>query len=230
VKRNSVSPIASEIQQRIRELPSARTESVRAVRREFSKKLQASDRREVISIARELLDQNEFVFRWVAYELVSHHPAALATVRASDLKAFGQGMDSWGAVDTFGLFLAGPVWREGQVDDALIHRWARSPDLWWRRAALVSTVALNNKARGGRGDIPRTLDVCRALVNDREDMVVKALSWALREASKRDPGAVRAFIQKHSGSLASRVVREVGNKLHTGLKNPRAKTARRATR
>jgi len=181
----------------------------------------------VISIARDLLDQNEFVFRWVAYELVSHHPEALARMRASDLKAFGQGMDSWGAVDTFGLFVAGPVWRQRQVDDDEIRRWAHSTDLWWRRAALVSTVALNNKARGGKGDIPRTLAVCRTLVDDREDMVVKALSWALREASKRDPKAVRAFLEKHDRRLASRVIREVDNKLDTGLKNPRGETARR---
>ena len=51
--------------------------------------------------------------------------------------------------------------REGQVADALIQRWARSKDRWWRRAALVSTVALNIGARGGQGDPARTLMVCR---------------------------------------------------------------------
>src|SRR5262249_34478281 len=112
VKRNSVSATAGEIQRRIRELPSANTESVRAVRREFSRKLRESEPEGVISLARALLDQAEFVFRWVAYELVSHHPPALASMRARDLEAFGRGLDSWGAVDTFGLFLAGPVWRE----------------------------------------------------------------------------------------------------------------------
>jgi 3-methyladenine DNA glycosylase AlkD len=52
-------------------------------------------------------------------------------------------------------------------------------------------------------------------------MVVKALSWALRELSKRDPNAVRAFLAKHAKALAPRVIREVNNKLVTGLKNPR---------
>jgi len=52
-------------------------------------------------------------------------------------------------------------------------------------------------------------------------MVVKALSWALRELAKRDPQAVSAFLTEHEAALAARVVREVRNKLTTGRKNPR---------
>jgi 3-methyladenine DNA glycosylase AlkD len=52
-------------------------------------------------------------------------------------------------------------------------------------------------------------------------MVVKALSWALRELSKQDPGSVRQFLRQHNGRLAPRVVREVNSKLQTGLKNRR---------
>jgi 3-methyladenine DNA glycosylase AlkD len=98
-----------------------------------------------------------------------------------ELERFGRGIDSWGAVDMFACYLSGPAWREHQVPDKLIHNWARSADRWFRRAALVSTVPLNSKARGGKGDSKRTLAVCASLVADRDDMVVKALSWALRE-------------------------------------------------
>jgi hypothetical protein len=45
------------------------------------------------------------------------------------------------------------------------------------KAALVSTVPLNNTARGGSGDAVRTTVICDLLRNDRDDMVVKALSW-----------------------------------------------------
>jgi 3-methyladenine DNA glycosylase AlkD len=103
----------------------------------------------------------------------------------------------------------------------LIQSWARSKDRWWRRAALVSTVPLNNKTRGGQGDAARTLAICAMLVEDRDDMVVKALSWALRELVKHDPKSVRAFMAEHKDTLAPRVRRELRNKLTTGLKNPR---------
>lgn len=58
------------------------------------------------------------------------------------------------------------------------------------------------------------------LVHDDDDMVVKALSWALREVVVHDPGAVRAFLREHENALAARVKREVTNKLTTGLKTP----------
>jgi 3-methyladenine DNA glycosylase AlkD len=144
------------------------------------------------------------------------------------LLRLGHGINSWFAVDAFACYLAGPAWRENQVADPLIHRWARSRDRWWRRAALVSTVPLNNKARGGTGDTERTLAVCRRLVDDPDDMVVKAMSWALRELAKRDPRSVRSFLEEHAGVLAARVVREVQNKLATGLKNPRRRAVKRS--
>ena len=168
-------------------------------------------------LALRLLDRHRFV----AYELVYHHRAALRSLGEHELELLGSGSADWGAVDTFACYLAGPVWREHQVPDALIERWAHSPDRWWRRAALVSTVPLNLRARGGRGDTARTLLICRLLVADRDDMVVKAMSWALRTLSIHDPQAVRHFLAEYEGRIAARVVREVQHKLMTGLKNPR---------
>jgi len=216
--------VAAEIHASLAALPTRRVPVVRALRRAYSRRLKAAPARAVVQAAQRLLDAGDLTERYVAYELVLFHPAALASLTASDLHRFGRGMDRWEATDTFGCYLAGPAWREGQVPDALIARWARSRDLWWRRAALVSTVPLNLTARGARrprGDAARTLAICGLLVEDREDMVVKALSWALRELARRDPEAVRGFMQAHGTALAARVRREVDNKLRTGLKNPR---------
>jgi 3-methyladenine DNA glycosylase AlkD len=146
-------------------------------------------------------------------------------LKPNDVIALGQGIQSWGEVDCFASSVAGPAWREGNIPTRLIHSWTRSADQWWRRAALVSSVPLNNRARGGNGDAARTLGVCRLLVRDRDDMVVKALSWALRELSKRDRSAVEGFLEQHAERLAPRVIREVTNKLRTGLKNPRRVSA-----
>ncbi|MEO8453153.1 MAG: DNA alkylation repair protein [Gemmatimonadota bacterium] len=86
--------------------------------------------------------------------------------------------------------------------------------------AVVATVPLNVRAQGGRGDVPRTLAVCRLVVTDRDDMVVKALSWALRSLVPWDRSAVEGFLAEHGERLEARVRREVGNKLRTGLKSP----------
>jgi 3-methyladenine DNA glycosylase AlkD len=214
-----VAALAEEIGKRLRCLAKFDAESIRAVRREFSRRLLSAAPRVVIELACLLVKEPRFEYRLVACELLHHHPA-LHTLRARELEKLGQGMNSWGTVDIFAIFLAGPTWRERRVPNTLIHRWARLPDRWWRRAALVSTVPLNSKAQGGRGDTHRTLQVCRLLESDRDPLVLKALSWALRELSKRDARAVREYLKERGSRLAPRVLREVRNKLATGVKNP----------
>ncbi len=209
--------IAEAIDEHIRALPSKDTASIRNVRRQFSKQLAKAAPDEVIELALLLLGK----YRFVAYELILHHRGAFRSLGAEELTRFGHGINSWDAVDTFGTLLAGPAWRLGQIPDSLIHQWARSEDRWWRRTALVCTVALNIKARGGTGDVPRTLAVCRVLADDHDDMVEKALSWALRALVQHDAQAVRDFLTEYDTVLGARVKREVRNKLATGLKNPR---------
>jgi 3-methyladenine DNA glycosylase AlkD len=217
----SVETLTKEIQAVIQGLPLPNTTSIRNARREFSKRLAHAEPDFMLNLALSLMELPAFEFRFIAYELVQHHRATFANLDLSALEKLGNGIDSWAAVDCFACYLAGPAWRERQITDNVIRRWSGSKDRWWRRAALVSTVALNNKARGGIGDTRRTLMICEMLINDRDDMVVKALSWALRELSKRDPSSVRKFLREHAEALAPRVAREVNSKLKTGLKNPR---------
>jgi hypothetical protein len=208
--------LAEEIDRRIRELPVGGVEPARRVRRAYSTRLRAVPAGDVVALASVLVERQ----RWIGYEIVYHHPGGLAALGADDVVALGRGLDSWGSVDAFGCYVSGPAWRHGSIGDEVVRGWAASPDRWWRRAALVSTVPLNLRSRGGTGDTVRTLDICARLTEDRDDMVVKALSWALRELVVWDAGAVRAFLTVHGDALAARVRREVRNKLDTGFKNP----------
>jgi len=220
----SVSEVAARIDRDIRALPVRNTPNVRAVRRRYSRECRDADGPFVLELARELLER--YGHRWVAYELVRDHEEAYRSVGERELEAFGRGIDSWGAVDAFARTLAGPAWCDGQLSGDVIERWARRDDRWWRRAALVSTVALNMRSRGGTGDVPRTLAVCGLLVGDDDDMVVKALSWALRELVVHDPQAVERFLLENEQALAPRILREVRNKLVTGSKNPKPRLDR----
>jgi 3-methyladenine DNA glycosylase AlkD len=215
---NPNAALALEIDAAVRALPDPRTEAIRGVRRAYSKQLRGRAPDDVLALALELAGRQ----RWVAYELLYHHPQGLSTLDVERVERLGQGIDSWGAVDAFGRYVSGPAWQQGLIADEAVHHWAASEDRWWRRAALVSTVPLNLRSAGGRGDTGRTLEVCRRLAADRDDMVVKALSWALRELVVWDPDAVRAFIREHG--VAPRVRREVAAKLDTGLKNPGRRT------
>lgn len=176
----------------------------------------------IVQVALDLWKRGGHRVRWAAVTLLTSHPTAFRCVRWRSLEKLGNQMGNWGDVDTFAS-LAGPAWRSGQISDWRVHRWARSQNRWWRRAALVCTVCLNRRSVGGEGDTRRTLAVAELLVSDRDDMVVKGMSWALRELIPVDRPAVERFLRKHDDVLAARVKREVRNKLTTGLKNPRSK-------
>lgn len=222
VDQNNPRDIASAIVSEIRALPVQNTPNIRKIRRRYSRKLKDADPILILDLAREMAAN--FGFRWVGFELIYRHEAASRCIGEVELQEFAKGIDNWGAVDCFAGYLAGPAWRKGQVTDELIHKWAHSEDRWLRRTALVCTVVLNRRSFGGTGDVPRTLAVCRLLAGDKDDMVVKAMSWALRELIPHDAEAVLGFLREYDSVLAPRVKREVNNKLTTGLKNPKGKT------
>jgi len=203
-------------------LPVRNTATARTVRRQYSRKLKQVKSVFILKLAKDLIEKYDQ--HWLAYELIRNHKTTFQKIGEVELKEFGQGINSWDTVDAFARILAGPAWLNGQVSDELMREWANSKDLWWRRAALVSTVALNMRSQGGQGDVARTLTICSLLVSDYEDMVAKAMSWALRELVVHDAEAVEEFLTEHEAELSARVKREVRNKLTTGLKNPKQKT------
>src|SRR5262249_57160619 len=79
---------------------------------------------------------------------------------------------------------------------APLRRLVRSRVLWERRVAIVSTFAFLR-----RGKLQPTFELARRLLDDREDLLHKAPGWALREAGKKGPAALRAFLCSHASAL-----------------------------
>lgn len=173
----------------------------------------------LIVFAKELVDTRIFECNQVAFDILWKNKNALNKLNLSDLEHLGKNMDNWATTDTFSVMISGWAWRNNQINDNDILNWLKSDNRWWRRAAVVSTVSLNLRSRGGTGDKKRTLMICEKVIHDRDDMIVKALSWALRELSKSDKKAVEEFMKIYDEQLAGRVRREVYSKLETGKKN-----------
>lgn len=192
--------------------------NIRPIVKDFSKRFKESPPKEVIEFAKLLNATRILEAQQIAFEVLDKHKAAQQSLTLEDLLVLGAGIDNWVSVDHFASLLAGPAWREGQIPDEVIEEWATSEDRWWRRAAVVCTVALNQKARGGSGDVVRTLKVCKLVADDKDDMVAKGLSWALRELAKREADPVIEFVNQHKSVLPKRVVREVRRKIATGRK------------
>lgn len=173
----------------------------------------------LLLFAKQLVETKIFECNQVAFLLLWKNKKTLRLIGLNDLYELGQNIDNWASVDAFSVLISGYAWRENQITNEDVLNWLKSDNRWWRRTAVVSTVALNLKARGGTSDTKRTLLICEKVILDRDDMIVKALSWALRELSKSDKPAVEDFMVLHNADFAGRVKREVYTKLQTGRKN-----------
>ena len=185
----------------------------------LKEKYNAWDELQWITLCKELVKRDIFECQVIAYELIGRTNKLLNALSYRDLMGLWRNLDNWASVDHFTVGIYGVLWGKGVVEDKHIEKLLTSDNFWDRRVAVVSTVALNLKSRGGTGDTPRTIAVCEKVVDDREDLIRKALSWALRELSKRDPRAVRDFQDKYQNRLAGLVIREVNHKLDFGTKN-----------
>ena len=224
------------------------TPELRKIARREAKELKSAAGEDVLELCNFLIEHGgrgrvrreehgpAYESRMVAFDLAWMHQGAFALLNWRELERLGRTLDGWASVDHFARKLSGPAWQLGRITDARIRKWATSSDFWWRRAGLVSTIALNERHLG-KGDAARTLAVCELFLDDRADLHVKALSWALRELALRDPDAVTEYIIDREDRLAPRILREVRNKLETGHKQAKPSEAmqrrmreRRATR
>lgn len=172
-----------------------------------------------IHFAKELVNTDILECQHIAYEFLGKNTKAIKSLTKQDVLDLAKNLDNWVSVDTYSCYVAGLAWKERIISDDLIKEWAESQDKWIRRVALVCTVPLNTISSGGKGNSQKTLMVCEMLKQDKDDMVVKALSWALRKLISFDKKSVEIFLNKNDDILHNRVKREVKHKLETGLKN-----------
>lgn len=130
---------------KLESLPEWKTAPMRRLRRKFSRKLRSEDAAYILEVARSIIKTS--MHRWIAYELIHAHPDAFYSLDREKLEEIGQGINSWQSVDGFSRTLSGPAWREGIISGDTIRSWAKSSDRWWRRTALVSTVAKSNSRK-----------------------------------------------------------------------------------
>ena len=115
-------------------------------------------------------------------------------------------------------------WILADADQRVKYLWRliADEDVWSRRLALVATVPLN-RGEAGVAFPDLTLSLVEQVKAERHPMITKAVSWALREMVRHHRKRVVAYLKANRETLAALVVREVGNKLRTGLKSGKVK-------
>lgn len=114
----------------------------------------------------------------------------------------------WDFVDEIASHLVGPILLSNPATvTPVIHDWATDPNMWIRRAAILSQLRAKDRTDTA------LLEHC--LTNNLEGsafgnefFIRKALGWALREFSKVDQEWVANFVAEHEHDLSPLSIRE----------------------
>ena len=110
-------------------------------------------------------------------------------------------VNNWDIVDVsapwMGVYLT-------EVEDPmpLLIKLSRSKSLWQRRVSILLTFALIRD-----GDLEPTVTISRALLEDDQDLIHKAVGWMLRELGKRDVMLLRKFLADYSHQMPRTMLR-----------------------
>jgi 3-methyladenine DNA glycosylase AlkD len=124
----------------------------------------------------------------------------------------------WDLVDDLsGNLLARLLERHPREVKPLLRRWAKSDDLWLRRAAMLSQRSLDAIAFDPVLLYDCILPSIGSSTSARlagEFFIRKGIGWALRERSYAAPDEVQAFCKEYAAQLAPLTVREALKVIH----------------
>ena len=110
---------------------------------------------------------------------------------------------NWATTDAMCGALIGPLIVANPALDRRLEPWSRHRNMWVRRASIVGLIP-----RARRGDsLDLVYEVAKRLHADREDLIQKAVGWALREAGKTDSGRLERYLRANGRAIPRTTLR-----------------------
>ncbi len=109
-------------------------------------------------------------------------------------------INNWDLVDLSCHYILGD-WLLNK-DRKILYKLARSKNLWERRISIITTFAFIRE-----NQFADTLKISEIFLNDKHDLIHKAVGWMLRELGKRDKKTEVDFLNKHYKAMPRTMLR-----------------------
>ena len=162
----------------------------RAIRTELAR-VPPLNRETLLATVSALWADEVFELRAAAVELLDSHGALLLPRDLALVERLVRESHTWALVDGLAAHVAGSLVERHPRLGRTLDRWARDPDFWVRRSALL---ALLVPLRRGGGDFDRFSRYADAMLDEREFFIRKAIGWVLRETSKKRPAMIADWL------------------------------------
>lgn len=109
-------------------------------------------------------------------------------------------INNWDLVDSSAPKIVGAwLWDK---DRTPLYKLARSTKLWRRRVAIMSTLYFI-----GQDEFKDTLKISEFLLDDKQDLIHKAVGWMLREVGNRDRATEELFLKRYYNDMPRTMLR-----------------------
>jgi 3-methyladenine DNA glycosylase AlkD len=109
-------------------------------------------------------------------------------------------INNWDLVDRAAPYVIGGYLFNKPRD--VLYKLAHSQNIWERRTAMVSTYYFIRQ-----GDLDDTFNLAEILLNDKHDLIHKAVGGWLREAGKKDPKRLLTFLDQYAATMPRTALR-----------------------
>ncbi len=175
-----------------------------ALTRAIAADLGRPDSADLEAIARQAWARDEREFQYAAQWLLRRHVKQLSADFVPVVRELLITRSWWDTVDDLAQNVVGPIvlTQRAQLEPVMDH-WIDDENIWLARTAILH----QNRYKAAT-DPDRLFGYCARRAADREFFIRKAIGWALREYSKTDADAVRAFVHDHDRELSGLSRRE----------------------
>ena len=110
-------------------------------------------------------------------------------------------INNWDLIDVTGVRM-GTYLLDQKDSIEFLRRLAKSKNLWQRRMSVIFTFAFQRA-----GNPHPTLEIADLLIDDKHDLIHKAVGWALREVGKMDGPLLRSYLKENAHVMPRTMLR-----------------------